>query len=89
FVVGLPIAPSFALTYTMVQQAALPGTRAEVFGWLSTSVVVGISVGTALGGHLIAHSGARASLSVAIAGAAFATAVAALPLRTRPGAGAG
>ena len=40
-IAGLPIAPSFALTYGMVQHTARPGTQAEVFGWLSTAIVVG------------------------------------------------
>lgn len=77
--VGLPIAPSFALTYGMVQAAALPGTQAEVFGWLSTAVVVGIALGASLGGSLITHSGTEASLLLGIAGAAVAAAVSALP----------
>jgi predicted MFS family arabinose efflux permease len=77
--VGLPIAPSFALTYGMVQAAALPGTQAEVFGWLSTAVVVGVAVGASLGGSLITHSGTEASLLLGIAGAAVAAAVCALP----------
>ena len=42
-IAGLPIAPSFALTYGMVQHQAGPGTQAEVFGWLSTAIVVGIT----------------------------------------------
>ena len=42
-IAGLPIAPSFALTYGMVQHTARPGTQAEVFGWLSTAIVVGIA----------------------------------------------
>ncbi|MDX6524047.1 MAG: hypothetical protein QOI17_1560, partial [Gaiellales bacterium] len=78
-VVGLPIAPSFALTYGMVQAAALPGTQAEVFGWLSTAVVVGIALGASLGGSLITHSGTEASLLLGIAGAVVAAAVCALP----------
>ncbi len=77
FVVGLPIAPSFAITYGMVQEAALPGTDAEVFGWLSTAVIVGVAVGTALGGKLITHSGPHASMLFAITGALFATGIAA------------
>lgn len=76
FVVGLPIAPSFALTYGMVQGAALPGSEAEVFGWLSTFIVVGIALGTAVGGRLITHSGPHASMLLGMAGAAFALAIA-------------
>ena len=78
-VVGLPIAPAFAVTYGMVQDSALPGTQAEVFGWLSTAVVVGIALGTAVGGKLITHSGPTAAMLLAIAGAVVAAAVCALP----------
>jgi MFS family permease len=81
FLVGLPIAPSFALTYGMVQEAALPGTQAEVFGWLSTSVIVGIAAGISLGGNLITHAGSSASLMLGIGGAVIAVAVAAVPVR--------
>lgn len=76
FLVGLPIAPSFAITYGMVQEAALAGTQAEVFGWLSTAVVVGIAAGNGLGGRLITHGGPSESFAVAIAGAGFAALIA-------------
>jgi MFS family permease len=75
-VCGLPIAPSFAITYGMVQRAALPGTQAEVFGWLSTSIVVGVSLGTAAAGRLVTHSGVSTSFACGMIGAAFATLVA-------------
>ena len=80
-VVGLPIAPTFAVTYGMVQDSALPGTHAEVFGWLSTAVVVGIASGTAVGGKLITHSGPTAAMLLAIAGAALAASIAAIMAR--------
>jgi MFS family permease len=83
FVVGLPIAPSFAITYGMVQEAALPGTDAEVFGWLSTAVIVGVAAGTALGGKLITHSGPHASILLSITGAVFATTIAARTVQAR------
>jgi predicted MFS family arabinose efflux permease len=81
-IAGLPIAPSFALTYGMVQHTALPGTQAEVFGWLSTAIVVGIAGGAALGGSLITRSGTSGSLLLGVAGALVAVAVVMLP---RPG----
>jgi predicted MFS family arabinose efflux permease len=79
FVAGLPIAPSFALTYGMVQRAARPGTQAEVFAWLSTAVVVGVAFGAAAGGSLITHSGSDASIALGMAGAAAAALVSLLP----------
>ncbi len=81
FLVGLPIAPSFALTYGMVQESALRGTEAEVFGWLSTSIVVGIATGTAIGGLLITHSGVHASMLLAITGGVLAFGMASLIAR--------
>jgi predicted MFS family arabinose efflux permease len=81
FLAGLPIAPSFALTYGMVQRAAPRGTHAEVFGWLTTAVVIGVAVGAAVGGALITHVGTRASIALGVAGCCAATIVAALPHR--------
>jgi predicted MFS family arabinose efflux permease len=81
FTAGLPIAPSFALTYGMVQRAAARGTQAEVFGWLTTAVVIGVAVGTAAGGSLITHISPQASILLGICGCLAATAVASLPYR--------
>jgi len=76
FIAGLPIAPSFAITYGMAQSSAMPGTQAEVFSWLSTAVVIGIAAGAALGGALITSTGTRASLALGIVGAVAAVLVA-------------
>jgi predicted MFS family arabinose efflux permease len=78
-IAGLPIAPSFALTYGMVQHTARPGTQAEVFGWLSTAIGVGFAGGAALGGSLITRSGTSASILLGVAGALVAVAVVMLP----------
>jgi predicted MFS family arabinose efflux permease len=48
--------------------------------------VVGIALGTSLGGTLITHSGTSASLLLGVAGAAVAAGVSALP-PSRPAAG--
>jgi predicted MFS family arabinose efflux permease len=81
FVAGLPIAPSFAVTYGMAQSSALRGTQAEVFSWLSTAVVLGIAAGAALGGALITSTGPRASLALGILGALGAAGVATVSRR--------
>jgi predicted MFS family arabinose efflux permease len=75
FVAGLPIAPSVAVSYNMLERAAVAGTQAEVFGWMSTSVTIGLAAGTAAGGSLIAHTGVHASLALGIAGAAVGCAL--------------
>jgi predicted MFS family arabinose efflux permease len=82
-IAGLPIAPSFALTYGMVQHTARPGTQAEVFGWLSTAIVVGIAAGAAFGGNLITRSGTNASILLGMVGALAAVAVVMLPRPAR------
>jgi predicted MFS family arabinose efflux permease len=69
FIAGLPIAPSVAIAYNLIERAAVPGTQAEVFGWLSTAVTAGIAVGTAGGGSLIAHGSVHRALALAIVGA--------------------
>ncbi len=75
FIAGLPIAPSVAVAYNMLERAAVAGTQAEVFGWMSTAVTIGIAIGTAAGGALIAHTGVQASLALGICGAALACAI--------------
>ncbi|MDX6593733.1 MAG: hypothetical protein QOJ13_2929 [Gaiellales bacterium] len=82
FVVGIPIAPSFAITYSMVGDAALRGTQAEVFGWLTTSTVVGVAAGAAAGGYLITHVSVDASFLLGIGGTLAAVAVARAPRPT-------
>jgi len=85
FVAGLPIAPSVAITYGMVPGAALPRTSAEVFGWLSTAVVVGIAFGAAVGGSLITRSGPDASIGLGICGVLVAVLLAPWPAQRLAG----
>jgi MFS family permease len=79
FVAGLPIAPSIAIAYNLLERAARRGTQAEVFGWMSTAVTAGIAVGTAGGGSLIAHASVRPALALAVAGAVVACAITFVP----------
>jgi hypothetical protein len=74
-IASLPIAPSFAITYNLIEAAAVPGTQAAVFGWISTSITLTIAFDTAVGGSLIAHIGVYAALVLAIAGSALAMAI--------------
>jgi predicted MFS family arabinose efflux permease len=74
-IAGLPIAPSVAIAYNLIERAAVAGTQAEVFGWLSTAVTGGIAIGTAGGGSLIAHGSVHRALALAIVGAALGYAI--------------
>jgi MFS family permease len=62
---GIPIAPAFAASYGLVDELAMPGTSTEAFSWLSTAIVAGISLGTAIGGLAIEHLGPIESLALA------------------------
>ena len=65
------------------RNTARPGTQAEVFGWLSTAIVVGVAAGAAVGGSLITRSGTSASILLGVAGALAAVAVVMLPRPAR------
>jgi MFS family permease len=62
---GIPIAPAFAASYGLVDGLAVPGTSTEAFSWLSTAIVAGISLGTAISGLAIEHLGPIQSLALA------------------------
>ena len=65
FLAGLPIAPTVAPLYGLVDRVAPPWAIAESFAWFSTAVSVGIAAGFALGGALVDGGGIRWSLAVA------------------------
>ena len=64
---GAPIAPAFATAYALVNALAIRGTHTEAFAWLSTAIMTGVSVGTALGGELIHRAGVTEALALAAA----------------------
>lgn len=72
---GIPIAPAFASSYGLVDRLAVPGTTTEAFSWLSTAIVSGVSLGTAVGGLVIEHVGVTWSLALAPPSALVAAAV--------------
>jgi predicted MFS family arabinose efflux permease len=83
---GIPIAPAFAASYGLVDDLALPGTNTEAFSWLSTAIVAGISLGTAIGGVAIEHLGPIEALALAGPSAGVAALVVAIRRRSLAGA---
>lgn len=67
FAAGMPIAPIFGGTYLLLDRFSMRGALTETFAWNTTCVFVGGSLGTAVGGALIAPGGYRASLALAVA----------------------
>ena len=70
FVAGVPIAPTFAAAYRVIDERAPAHATTEAFGWTSTAIVAGVSGGTVLGGSLVDAEGT--TLAFLAAGAAVA-----------------
>lgn len=64
---GSFIAPSITARSQIAQAALPPGTGTEAFSWLSLSIVVGASAGSALAGPLVEAHGWRAGVLLAAA----------------------
>ena len=65
---GAAIAPTYAVVYSLVENAAPAGTVTEAFAWLATAVSVGAALGSALAGSIAETVGPNAVF--ALAGAA-------------------
>jgi MFS family permease len=76
FVAGLPIAPSFAAAYGLIDRAARPGTNAEAFAWIGTALSAGLAAGAAVGGMAIDEWGVDAAFALGCGGAALSAVVA-------------
>ena len=59
FVAGLPIAPTVAALYTMIDRSARAGTAAEAFAWFGTAISVGYACGAAAAGIVVEERGVR------------------------------
>jgi MFS family permease len=74
FVAGLFIAPSAALSFTLIRRLAPAGALTEAFTWLSTGVTAGFAFGGLAAGVLVEHVSVDAAL-LTTAGCATAAAV--------------
>jgi MFS family permease len=81
-IAGLPIAPSFAASYVLLDRLAPADVKTETFAWLNTAIVAGAALGNAAAGSLIGASGWHASLTMAVMAGALAAAVTLVRRRT-------
>jgi MFS family permease len=65
FLAGLPIAPTVAAVYGLIDKVAPSWAIAESFSWFGTSVALGLAIGTALGGSFVDGVGIAWALAVA------------------------
>jgi predicted MFS family arabinose efflux permease len=64
---GAPIAPLIATRNQLISIVAPAGTGTEAFSWLMTSLIAGISLGTAVAGGVIEGSGWEQAVAVGVA----------------------
>jgi hypothetical protein len=62
-VAGAAIAPTFVCANGMLDGLAPPGTLTEAFTWMSTGMIVGVSIGAVLAGALVEAASASAALA--------------------------
>ncbi|WP_330271533.1 MFS transporter [Lentzea sp. NBC_00516] len=76
FFVGTLITPQSTAHSAAIEQVTPNGMAAEAFGWVITSVTIGLAIGQGLSGQLIEHFGTRpAFVASGIAGLLIALAV--------------
>src|SRR5437763_5988380 len=68
---GAAIAPTYAVVYAMVDDAAPAGTETEAFAWLGTAVAIGAAAGSAVAGAAADHAGPQAAFALAAAAGAI------------------
>ena len=76
FFVGTLITPQSTAHSAAIEQVTPNGMAAEAFGWVITSVTIGLAIGQGLSGQLIEHFGTRpAFIASGVAGLLIALAV--------------
>ena len=71
FVGGSTVAPGLARLYARVGAVAPEGASTEAFGWVAVGLLVGSSIGAALGGVVVDSLGSRADFLLAAAAPAI------------------
>ncbi len=77
---GVTIAPAFSCLYALVGRVVTPGTETEAFTWAASALIVGLSIGSAIGGATIDAAGVSGPFVLSCAASGVA---ALLALRTR------
>lgn len=63
FLAGLAISPTLMTGYGILERQAPPHRTTEAMAWLSSTISVGVALGSALAGHMIDAHGARWSFA--------------------------
>jgi MFS family permease len=65
FIAGLAISPTLMTGYAILERQAPPHRATEAMAWLSSTISVGVALGSAFAGHIIDAHGARWSFAFA------------------------
>jgi MFS family permease len=65
FIAGLAISPTLMTGYAILERQAQSHRRTEAMAWLSSTISVGVALGSAFAGHIIDAHGARWSFAFA------------------------
>jgi predicted MFS family arabinose efflux permease len=80
---GVTIAPAFSCLYALVGRIVSPGAETEAFTWAASALIVGLSIGSALGGAAIDAAGVSGPFVLSCLAAGL-TALLALRIREHP-----
>lgn len=69
FITGFAISPTMINVTSMVQRAVPPHRLTEGLTWMSTAMNIGVSLGAAVAGRTVDHSGSIGGFSIVIASA--------------------
>jgi predicted MFS family arabinose efflux permease len=58
-VAGLTISPTLIAGYSLVERQASDARRTEAMTWLSSTISVGVAIGSSIAGHLVDVAGPR------------------------------
>jgi predicted MFS family arabinose efflux permease len=81
-IAGIPFAPVFSTTFTLIERLAPPGALTESYTLFTTAIVFGVAAGNAAGGALVEPLGTRWTFAAAAGVAALAPLVALARVRT-------
>ena len=74
-VAGLTISPTLIAGYGLIERQAPPDRRTEAMTWLSSTIAVGVAVGSAATGRIVDNLGPRWGYGVAAASALIAVTI--------------
>jgi MFS family permease len=72
---GMAIAPTLIAGYAILERQAPPHRSTEALAWLSSTISLGVAVGSAVAGHLVDAYGARAGFGFAACCGGLAAAI--------------